>query len=612
MSKRSFCLVLVLLLELFGITFKFTFAQTPELSFPIPVSTDKIDVISPPSYLKVTNPIKVEILVRDSPKKVELLAKPLTSPMLFWVDFFSKKDDTFEAIFDPENFPNGKYQLAFLVTSETESYLGAGPQIEVEKPVPRDKKAIEKLKKDLEKAKKQKEELKNEIEEGVAKTIEKLKKYIDGACAGKKSQAKREIEEKFNTLVELLGKKHQSEIEINKLKKRQTKVKELKEKKEGEIKKIESEIGKASPDLKKTLEKQKDERKKIVSKLEKELKNLKDKIDDLWEKIDDDREEIEELKKKIIETISALSWWRQECKRRVWPPGISCTWKCEPIPDEAESHIKKILNPSINQLSQKYARFFELEEKLQEDSDEDKLIDLKEIEIGTDPFNADSDFDGFLDGIEVALGFDPKKPSPADKMIAQDPRRIEALDFEVVSIEDLELITLPTGKMALKFQGKGFKNSFGILHVFSLPLVLSVKVDQNGNWEYILKNPLSPGEHFSYIVFSNNKGEIISRSEAFYFFLTAGELPEIIPGGGKKDKTPPEGKTHPKGEDLEKEDSGIKPPKGEIPSTTDTTEREKVAIFPYKLDIYQVTIFVAVFFVIILILGGYYIFSQRR
>jgi len=605
MQKKLFFLALVLLFELFFLSQNLTFAQVPELSFPAPISTDKIDVISPPQYFKARAPIKVVIKVKDLPQKVELLAKPLTSPMLFWVAFFSKTNDTFEATFDPKNFPNGKYQLVFLVTLENESYLGAGPQIEIDKSVPRDEKIIKQLEKELDRIKREVDRVKNEIEGKKARVIYELKKYIDEACAGDKIKAKKEVEEKFNGLVEALGKKYKAEREIGKLKKEMKKLADLRDKKVQEIREIEKRIQNAKPEVKKMLEKQRDEKDKIVDKLENELKDLQDKIDDLQNEINEYPGKIESLKNEIINIISELPRWKLSIS--FGPGGVTIKWECLLQQEAVEADIKKILKDAANHLSQKYARFFELDEKLQEDFDEDNLSNLKEVEIGTDPFNPDSDWDGFLDGIEVALGFDPKKPSPADKMVAQDPRAVEALDFEIVSIENLEIVTLPTGKSALKFQGRGFKNSFGILHVFSLPLVLSVKVDSNGNWEYILENPLSPGEHFSYIVFANNSGEIISRSEAFYFFLSAGEISEVIPGSGKKSETPSQGKTSPK-----EREPKIKPPEGETSQEAETGEKEKVAIFPYKIDIYQVTIFVAVFFVIILILGGYYIFSQRH
>ncbi len=45
--------------------------------------------------------------------------------------------------------------------------------------------------------------------------------------------------------------------------------------------------------------------------------------------------------------------------------------------------------------------------KLKLDSDEDSVLDVTEIELGTDPFNTDTDGDGIEDGEEVALGTNP-------------------------------------------------------------------------------------------------------------------------------------------------------------------------------------------------------------
>jgi hypothetical protein len=44
---------------------------------------------------------------------------------------------------------------------------------------------------------------------------------------------------------------------------------------------------------------------------------------------------------------------------------------------------------------------------LNQDTDSDGLLDIKEAEYGTDPLNPDTDNDGFLDGDEVKNGFNP-------------------------------------------------------------------------------------------------------------------------------------------------------------------------------------------------------------
>jgi len=188
--------------------------------------------------------------------------------------------------------------------------------------------------------------------------------------------------------------------------------------------------------------------------------------------------------------------------------------------------------------SQEKTRLFlrDLEEKVKEkeeikieksqillkDSDGDGLSDEEEIRLGTDPFNPDTDGDGFLDGYEYLAGFDPLKPGPADKIIYQNPRKVLPKKAEIYQVEKVEKVILATGEMGLNFSGKGLPNSFVTLYIFSLPIVVAVKTDQDGRWEYTLDKPLTDGEHRVYAALTNNHGQIEARSETFVF-VKAGE-----------------------------------------------------------------------------------------
>lgn len=55
-----------------------------------------------------------------------------------------------------------------------------------------------------------------------------------------------------------------------------------------------------------------------------------------------------------------------------------------------------------------------------QDSDQDGLSDSEEISYGTNPNKADSDGDGYSDGAEVKSGYNPRKPSPGDKLLAEE------------------------------------------------------------------------------------------------------------------------------------------------------------------------------------------------
>lgn len=54
------------------------------------------------------------------------------------------------------------------------------------------------------------------------------------------------------------------------------------------------------------------------------------------------------------------------------------------------------------------------------DSDQDGLSDAEEKTYGTNPNKADSDGDSYSDGAEVKSGYNPRKPSPGDKLIAEE------------------------------------------------------------------------------------------------------------------------------------------------------------------------------------------------
>lgn len=166
---------------------------------------------------------------------------------------------------------------------------------------------------------------------------------------------------------------------------------------------------------------------------------------------------------------------------------------------------------------------------LNKDSDGDDLSDQEELRLGTDPLNPDSDGDGFTDGIEIATGYDPLKAGASGKILYQDPRKITPVQDDIYTVEKIETIKLPTGEIQLKFTGKGLPNSFITLYIYSAPImVVTVKTDGDGNWEYILDKPLTDGEHTSYVTVTNNKGEIKARSEGFAFMKKGDQVYRLL------------------------------------------------------------------------------------
>jgi hypothetical protein len=89
----------------------------------------------------------------------------------------------------------------------------------------------------------------------------------------------------------------------------------------------------------------------------------------------------------------------------------------------------------------------------------------------------------------------------------------------------------------LLFVGKSYPNSEVKITIQSEPLVMSVEADDNGNWNYILQDPLEPGEHQTFVEVNNN-GQIetsgpypfnIARAQATFNNPTGASLNIIDP-----------------------------------------------------------------------------------
>jgi hypothetical protein len=154
---------------------------------------------------------------------------------------------------------------------------------------------------------------------------------------------------------------------------------------------------------------------------------------------------------------------------------------------------------------------------LNKDSDGDGLSDAEEIRLKTDPLNPDSDGDGYLDKTEYALGYNPLDPSPADKIIYGDPRSADVKSSENFTVESAQILPSDGEQKGLKIQGKGLSNSFVTVYIYSTPVVMVTKTDENGNWSVTLDKDLSDGNHEVYVALTNNFGAITDKSEAFTF-----------------------------------------------------------------------------------------------
>lgn len=167
------------------------------------------------------------------------------------------------------------------------------------------------------------------------------------------------------------------------------------------------------------------------------------------------------------------------------------------------------------------------------DSDEDDLPDDMEKRIGTDPFNEDTDGDGHNDGKEVKNEYDPlgegkleKELAPIDQVLLENKvlghPKSDGDETENLSVETIEnvLDKQESRNSSYLLNGKSEPHDVITLYIYSpLPLVVTVKADEFGNWKYELSQSLNEGEHEVYAVINDNTGKVVNKSKPLNFFV---------------------------------------------------------------------------------------------
>ncbi len=97
--------------------------------------------------------------------------------------------------------------------------------------------------------------------------------------------------------------------------------------------------------------------------------------------------------------------------------------------------------------------------------------------------------------------------------------------------------TIQGGKVTLS--GKGPANSSVTLYIFSEPIVVTTKTDENGEWVYELEKPLEGEKHIAYATVRETSGKIVKSSVFDFTVLASEENPEsaFIPEAQTKAKT---------------------------------------------------------------------------
>jgi hypothetical protein len=163
------------------------------------------------------------------------------------------------------------------------------------------------------------------------------------------------------------------------------------------------------------------------------------------------------------------------------------------------------------------------------DSDADGIPDSEETRLGTNPESSDSDGDGFTDEDEILSGTDPETAGKngSDKITFESPKEKGSLNKNY-KISDVKMDE-ENGKKVLKFSGQSLPNEYVTLYIYSDdPIIVRVKTDENGNWNYEMSDSLDEGEHEVYVALTDSQGKMKDKSEPLKFVKTAQAI-SVIP-----------------------------------------------------------------------------------
>lgn len=542
--KKIFLFILISLL--FG-SLALAQPQNQEKGRPVPEEAvsevaPEFEFIRPKPGEKIQDKVEIEGKVKGV-QSVEFYYQPENAPMPFYLGSAQPvEENTWRYSWNTKFTPNGKYQFFAKITNKFGEYQSPKIEIEIENEIKREidrekelTEKIEKIKTEIKEGEKEiiqkKEKTKLKVLEEVKRVVDETKKLlkeeekktVEPRIEKKMKETKREVE-KVEKMIENLQKAEEIEEKIEKKKKE-------KEEKETKIQFIQQELREIQKAKEKLLEAEKKKIKAIEEakkrrlevqqkekeKIEKELTLEKEKL----KKIKEEKEKIKrEIIKEVVEPVELI-------EEKVPQPEKT---KISEIKKSAEKKISDLLEDLERTVKEKEEIKIERKEILVKDSDGDGLSDEFEVLIGTDLSNPDSDGDGFLDGAEYQLGYDPLNPGAADKIVYSDARKAKPKKTEIYYVERVTTVTLPTGQLGIKIEGKGLPNSFVTIYIYS-PIIMVTKTDSNGNWSIVLDKPLADGTHEVYTTVTNNHGEIINSSEPFVFEKSGERIVAITVSG---------------------------------------------------------------------------------
>lgn len=210
--------------------------------------------------------------------------------------------------------------------------------------------------------------------------------------------------------------------------------------------------------------------------------------------------------------------------------------------EEKTKELIKQAMPVVPQKNETFLIFSSPEDKpynsslpavLMNDSDNDGLPDEMEERLGTSPKKSDTDGDGYDDYTEIKNNYSPngteKKNetlSPVEMAIINKKPFEQPISSGQNINEELKIKEIKNKKSLLIFNdgleisGQAGSNEIIALYIYStMPIVVTIKTDINGNWVYDFDKKLVDGDHKAYVVINNEQGEIKEKSDMFNFFI---------------------------------------------------------------------------------------------
>lgn len=213
-------------------------------------------------------------------------------------------------------------------------------------------------------------------------------------------------------------------------------------------------------------------------------------------------------------------------------PNIRST-STSPVPGAVAERIEEERELIQQKIQKVLERTQKIRDEVRMDSDRDGVSDYDEKHIyETNPESADTDGDGYSDRAEITTGFDPKDPSLQGAITYENPKDSGEVKKDILTVAAIAVIEAEKIKTEndenvarkVSFKGKGLPNSFVTIYIFSVPTVITVKTDDEGNWEYVLDKELDNGNHEMYVAMTDNAGKILAKSTAIPFVKEANAI----------------------------------------------------------------------------------------